>query len=76
MAYGVIRRTREIGIRVAIGAGRSAVAWMMLREALGLVAVGVVLGTVTAVAASRYVSAQLFGVAPGDPLATSLALLG
>ena len=74
MAFAVIRRTREIGIRVAIGARPVAVIWMMLREALGLVAVGVVLGTVTAVAASRYVSAQLFGVAPGDPLATGAAI--
>ena len=74
MAFAVIRRTREIGIRVAIGARPVAVIWMMLREALGLVAIGVVLGTVTAVAASRYVSAQLFGVAPGDPLATGAAI--
>ena len=64
MVYGVVRRTREIGIRIAVGAGRSAVAWMVMREMLILVAMGAALGALASVAVSRYVSSQLFGVAP------------
>jgi ABC-type lipoprotein release transport system permease subunit len=74
LAYGVIRRTREIGIRIAIGAQQGSVIWMVVREALALVAVGAVLGTFAAVAAGRYISNQLFGVSPGDPAATIVAI--
>jgi predicted permease len=74
MAYAVVRRTREIGIRIAVGARHTSVIWMMVRETLVLVVAGIALGTVAAIAASRYVSAQLFGVTPGDPLATGAAI--
>ena len=73
-AFAVIRRTREIGIRIAVGAGHASVVWMMLRETVVLVAAGIVLGTIASLLASRYLSAQLFGVSPGDPLATGAAI--
>ena len=74
VAFAVVRRTREIGIRIAVGARHASVIWMMLRETLVLVAIGAVVGTVAATAASGYISAQLFGVTPGDPIATGAAI--
>ena len=68
-AYGAARRTREIGIRIAIGASRESVLWMMVRETLVLVATGAVLGTLVSLVANRYVASQLFGVTPRDPVA-------
>jgi predicted permease len=75
MAYNVQRRTREIGIRMSMGAGRPQVLWMVTREALGLIIAGVILGLPTALAASRLVSSMLFGLAASDP-ATVLAATG
>ena len=68
MSYGVARRTNEIGIRVALGAGRSAVFLMVLREGLLLAALGLGLGVPIALAASRLVSSMLFGLEPADPI--------
>jgi predicted permease len=75
MAYSVLGRTREIGIRIAIGATPRSVVWMVVRESLKLVVLGATLGAVVALFASRFVSSQLFGVAPGDPLATLAAIV-
>ena len=75
MAYGVVRRTREIGIRIAIGAPQQSVMWMVVRETFVLVIAGAALGTIASLAASRFITHQLFGVAPGDPLAISIAIL-
>jgi hypothetical protein len=75
MAYSVVGRTREIGIRIAIGATQRSVVWMVVRESLKLVVLGATLGAVVALFASRFVSSQLFGVAPGDPLATGAAIV-
>lgn len=74
MAYGVVRRTREIGVRLAIGARQATVAWMVMREMLVLVAIGATLGSVGAVFATRQISSQLYGVAPGDSMATFFAV--
>jgi predicted permease len=74
-AYGVARRTREIGIRIAIGARRESVLWMVVRETLLLVAAGAVLGTLASLVANRYVASQLFGVTPRDPVAIVAALM-
>ena len=74
LAYGVVQRTREIGIRIAIGARQGSVLWMVVRKALVLVAIGAMLGTVAAFAAGRLIGAQLFGVTPGDPAATAAAI--
>jgi len=67
LAYGVARRTNEIGIRMALGADQMRVLWMVLRESLALVGVGVTIGLLMAVAAARFISSQLYGVKPTDP---------
>ena len=74
LAYSVVRRTREIGIRLAIGAQRRSVIWLVLRETLVLIAVGVALGIPAVLALSRYIESQLYGVSPGDPWAIAGAV--
>jgi predicted permease len=81
VAYGTARRTGEIGIRIALGALRSQVLWMVLRDSMGMVAVGLVIGLPAALAAARAVDSVLFGIQPADPLtfaatATTLAVIG
>src|ERR1051326_6549295 len=66
MAFMVTRRTREIGVRMALGAGRRSVVWMVLRETLRLAGVGVAIGLVGAYAVTRLIQAQLFGVRATD----------
>jgi predicted permease len=68
MAYTVARRTREIGIRMALGARRESVLSHVLREAARLAAIGGALGLAIAVPATRLLRSQLFGVSPSDPL--------
>jgi predicted permease len=75
MAYRVARRTREIGIRIAIGARQQSVVWMMVRETLLMVAIGAAIGTLASLVVTRFVAAQLFGVTPRDPAAIAVALL-
>jgi predicted permease len=75
MAFMVARRTREIGIRMALGAGKGSVVWMVMREVLRLAAIGVVLGVGAAWAATRLIQAQLFGIAATDLLTMSLATI-
>ncbi len=70
--YSVTQRRREIGLRMALGSQTGGVLWMVLREALWLVAIGVGSGSVLAIGGARLISSQLFGVSPGDP-ATLLA---
>jgi predicted permease len=67
LAFSVGQRTQEIGIRMALGASRSTVVWMVLRQGLGLVAVGLGAGAVAAFFLTRLMSAVLFGVPPTDP---------
>lgn len=69
MAHGVARRTNEIGIRMALGAQGGNIAWMILRETLMLVLLGLVIGVPTALFAARFVSSQLFGLQAADPAA-------
>ncbi len=66
MAFWVARRTNEIGLRLALGADRGSVVWMVLREVLALLAAGLAVGVPCSYLLSRYVSAQLFGVTPTD----------
>jgi predicted permease len=75
MSYTVARRTREIGIRIALGAERSTVVWLVLREVAMLVAVGLAIGLPAAVGLSRLVSSQLFGLSPRDPMTLMLAVV-
>jgi predicted permease len=71
MAFSVARRTREIGVRIALGADRGTVLRMVLRGAAGMAAIGICLGAVLALALGRYVESQLYGIGGGD-----LATLG
>jgi putative ABC transport system permease protein len=76
IAYGVNRRVGELGLRLALGAERRQVLWLVMREALVLVVVGAVLGLPLAYAASRSVATMLYGIGPIDPLAyTGAAVL-
>ena len=68
MSYVVNRRTNEIGIRMALGARRSNMLWMVLREILILVSIGVVIGVPVTLAGDRLVSKMLFGLRPSDPV--------
>ncbi len=78
MAYSVSRRTREIGIRMALGALPSTVRWMVLRDGLVMLASGVALGFALAILVGRVVGNLLYQVSPSDPLAFTVApsLLG
>jgi putative ABC transport system permease protein len=68
LAYGVAKRRAEIGVRMALGAGRMEVLGLVFRQAMRLVAAGLVLGLACAVAGGRLLSAMTFGIRPGDPL--------
>jgi ABC-type antimicrobial peptide transport system permease subunit len=67
MAYGVTRRTPEIGIRIALGARQSTVLWMVLREVCALAAIGLAISLPIALFASRLVQSFLFELKPNDP---------
>jgi ABC-type antimicrobial peptide transport system permease subunit len=76
--YGVIacstqRRIREIGIRMSLGARRATVVWMVLRDCLVLVALGIGVGLIATFWLSRFVTGQLFEVAPADPITLAIA---
>jgi ABC-type antimicrobial peptide transport system permease subunit len=75
VSYNVARRTGEIGIRMALGAQRSGVVRLVLREVLLLAAVGLAIGLATALAASKFVASFLYGMKPNDPLAFALAVM-
>ena len=74
MAYAVARRTGEIGIRMALGAQRSVIVRMILRQVLVVAAVGFAIGLPTALGASRLVESFLFGMKANDPLALASAV--
>jgi ABC-type antimicrobial peptide transport system permease subunit len=75
MSYAVVRRTREIGIRAALGAGRSSVLWLVLRDAFLMVAIGLGVGIPTVAMGARYLESLLFGLQPLDPLTIGLAVM-
>jgi predicted permease len=74
MAYAVRRRTRELGIRMALGAQRGDVIGMVLREALVPLLIGVAIGAGSVLALTRLVANQLYGVAPGDRASIIMAI--
>lgn len=79
MSYTVARQTKEIGVRMALGAQRSDILAMVLREAGLLVGVGLVVGIAASIAGGKLMSSLLFGVAAGDPktlVAMSILLVG
>jgi predicted permease len=73
MAYAVAGRTGEIGIRMALGARRGDVVWLVLRECLLLVVIGLAIGLPAVLGASKLIKTLLFGLTAADPLALSLA---
>ncbi len=74
VAQGVARRTHEIGIRVALGAARRDVLWLLVRETLVRLAVGLALGLAAAAAARQVLASRLFGVTATDPASLALAV--
>jgi predicted permease len=68
VAYGVIRRTHEIGVRMALGAQRDEMIWLSARQGLALTLAGVAIGLAIAAGLTRYMGSLLFGVRPIDPL--------
>jgi ABC-type antimicrobial peptide transport system permease subunit len=74
VAYMVTRRTREIGIRMAIGALARDVAWLILRDVVWMVAAGITLALPLAWMSTRLVQGQLYGVTPIDPVAIAAAV--
>ena len=75
MSYTVSRRTREVGIRMALGAARTSVLWMVLREVAVMAASGILIGLPVAWALSRFVESQLFGLSPTDPFTLLMAAI-
>jgi ABC-type antimicrobial peptide transport system permease subunit len=77
MAFVVARRKKELGIRLALGAQPGLLIWMVMREVLLLLAIGLAIGVPAALALGRYVSSQLYGIQAHDPwiAGSTLALL-
>jgi predicted permease len=69
VSFTVIRRTREIGVRIAIGAQRGTLLWMILRDTIALAAIGLALGIPLVFLAKKYIDSELFGLHADDPLA-------
>jgi ABC-type antimicrobial peptide transport system permease subunit len=76
MSWGIARRTGEFGIRMALGAGRRRVLWIVLKEILWLVIGGVAIGLALALASSRLIESLLYGLKSYDPVVIGLSILG
>ncbi|HEX5432193.1 MAG TPA: FtsX-like permease family protein, partial [Bryobacteraceae bacterium] len=74
MSYAVARRSNEIGIRMALGAQRPRVVWMILRGVLAMSVAGLAIGLPIAYATSKYVESFLFKMKPNDPLTVGAAV--
>jgi predicted permease len=75
IAYGVAQRRHEIGVRLALGAGTSNIARMVVGEGLRVVAVGILIGVALALGGGRYIASMLFDVSARDPLTVSVVAL-
>ncbi len=76
MAFVVARRRKELGLRLALGANRGLVLWLVMKEVVVLLAIGLIVGVPAAMALGRYVSGTLYGITPNDPwMAGSTILL-
>jgi predicted permease len=75
MSYTIASRTRELGVRIALGAQRGDVLSMVMKEALLLVAVGLLVGVPASIAASRVITSMLYGLKPHDPAAMAIVIL-
>ncbi len=67
LAYSVTRRTSEIGVRMALGAQRGNVVWLVIREAMGHTAIGAIAGVLAVAVSSKLIASLLYGVKPNDP---------
>ena len=67
MSFVVTRRTKELGVRLALGAQRSSVIWLVMKEVLTLVTIGLIIGVPSAIGLGRFVSTQLYGIQGTDP---------
>jgi predicted permease len=76
MAYMVAQRTREIGVRMALGAGSGDVLWLVMKDVLVLAGIGIAVGLPAAWALTRMVKSQLYGIQPNDMLTIVAATLG
>jgi predicted permease len=74
MSYAVARRTGEIGIRMALGAERRNIIWIVMREVLALAAAGLAIGLAAALETTRFIESFLFGAKPNDPLAIAYSV--
>jgi ABC-type antimicrobial peptide transport system permease subunit len=74
MAYAVARRTAEIGIRVALGARRNHIMWLVLRETLWLTLAGIAAGVPLSLWAAGYAKSVLFGISAADPLTITVTV--
>jgi ABC-type antimicrobial peptide transport system permease subunit len=75
MAFVVAKRTKELGLRMALGAQPGSVVWLVMREVLVLVALGLAVGLPAALALGRLVATQLYGVKPNDPWMAAIAVV-
>jgi predicted permease len=75
LAYGAAQRTREIGVRLALGSRRGAVIWILMREVVVRLGLGLVLGTIGVVMVGRLVGSMLFGLGPNDVPTIAMAVL-
>jgi predicted permease len=73
VSHGVVRRTKEMGVRLALGAAAGDIVWLIVRETLVWIGIGVSLGAAASVAAARLVASQLFGVTPRDAVSFAIA---
>jgi len=69
----VAQRTREIGVRMALGAARRDVVWLVMKEVLALAAIGIAIGLPAALALTKLAKSQLFGIQPYDAVNIALA---
>src|SRR5215469_11584108 len=76
MAFVVARRTKELGVRMALGARPTSVIWLVMREVLVLLAIGLAVGIPAALGLGRFIAAQLYGVKASDPMIASVSILG
>ena len=76
MAYMVAQRTREIGVRMALGAASCDVVWLVMKEVLLLAGIGIAVGLPAAWGLTRFVKSQLYGIQPNDALTIALATAG
>jgi predicted permease len=76
MAFVVARRTKELGVRMALGAQPGSVIWLVMKEVLLLLAIGLAIGVPTALALGKYVAAQLYGIQARDPWIAAASMAG